>query len=648
MNQIGRYQLLGEVGRGAMGVVYRAQDPAIGRIIAIKSIKLADLTEEAERERLRERLFREAQSAGILSHPNIVTIYDIAEESGLAYIFMEFVNGPSLEKVLSAHHVEKQKLLEIFAETAAGLDYAHKKGIVHRDIKPANILVHEDGQAKITDFGVAKIVSQQMTQSGAIMGTPSYMSPEQVQGQAVDGHADQFSLAVIAYEVLTGEKPFSGDYLPTLLYKIVREDPVAPQRLNPTLADEVEAVLRRGLAKAPNDRYPTCQEFVAELVAACGKKPDWIPIAPGSSQDLPTVADAVLTAKAPEPKVTDTASGKVSAREPVDVKPVPPPPPKAPTPPPPPPPPPHPPATPVAAAASLPDPVARRIAERRAQEEGRPRREGGGGGLMRGLLWALVVIGLIGLALLIEHKYSHAPAQTASANPTAVVPALPKEAQPTTPAPSSSAPQKAPNAGAQNSAATAPPATAPAVPPASKPSPAPSEANSAQATKETQAGQGSTHPAGEEAATAPKQTRGGTSAVQLISVPPGAQVAVDGAPDLSCTTPCMLNLPPGRHTLTANADGYRVMQKIFTTPGQADLFMTLEKITGSISLNSNPQGATITIDGKEQSKKTPALFELSPGSHTVQISKGALQWNGPIEVKDGSFRSYQFTLGGGK
>ncbi|MGH9611928.1 MAG: serine/threonine-protein kinase, partial [Bryobacteraceae bacterium] len=318
-----------------MGVVYRAQDPAIGRIIAIKTIKLADLTEEAERERLRERLFREAQSAGILSHPNIVTIYDIAEESGLAYIFMEFVNGPSLEKVLSARHVEKQKLLEIFAETAAGLDYAHKKGIVHRDIKPANILVHEDGQAKITDFGVAKIVSQQMTQSGAIMGTPSYMSPEQVQGQAVDGHADQFSLAVIAYEVLTGEKPFSGDYLPTLLYKIVREDPVAPQRLNPTLADEVEAVLRRGLAKAPNDRYPTCQEFVAELVAACGKKPDWIPIAPGSSQDLPTVADTVLPVKAPEPKVSDTASGKASAGAAGAMKPVPPPPPKAPTPPPP-------------------------------------------------------------------------------------------------------------------------------------------------------------------------------------------------------------------------------------------------------------------------------------------------------------------------
>ena len=164
MQRIGRYQILGELGRGAMGVVYKAQDPAIGRTIAIKSIRLSDLTDEAERERLRERLFREAQSAGILSHPGIVTIYDIAEEDGMAYIFMEFVNGPPLEKMLRVEQTpDKETLLSIFRQTAAALDYAHNKGIVHRDIKPANIMIHEDGTAKITDFGVAKIISQQMT-----------------------------------------------------------------------------------------------------------------------------------------------------------------------------------------------------------------------------------------------------------------------------------------------------------------------------------------------------------------------------------------------------------------------------------------------------------------------------------------------------
>src|SRR5207253_7023162 len=182
--------------------------------------------------------------AGILSHPNIVTIYDIAEQDGMAYIFMEFVNGPPFEKMLRIEQApDKETLLSIFRQTAAALDYAHKKGIVHRDIKPANIMIHEDGAAKVTDFGVAKIVSQQMTQAGTMMGTPSYMSPEQVQGVAISGRADQFSLAVIAYEVLTGEKPFAAEYLPTLLYKIVREDPLPPQRLNPTLCSQVEPVL---------------------------------------------------------------------------------------------------------------------------------------------------------------------------------------------------------------------------------------------------------------------------------------------------------------------------------------------------------------------------------------------------------------------
>src|SRR6202050_5384989 len=188
-----------ELGRGATGVVYRAQDPAIGRTIAIKTLRLSDFTDTTERERLRERLLRETQSAGMLSHPNIVTIYDIAEENGLAYIFMECVDGPPLEKVLNSQDppLRGDVALTILRQTATALDYAHKKGIVHRDIKPANILIHEDGTAKITDFGVAKIVSQQMTVAGTMMGTPSYMPPEQVQGAAVNGRADQFSLAVI-------------------------------------------------------------------------------------------------------------------------------------------------------------------------------------------------------------------------------------------------------------------------------------------------------------------------------------------------------------------------------------------------------------------------------------------------------------------
>src|SRR5258708_3154589 len=274
-----------------MGIVYKALDPTIGRTIAIKSIRLSDLTDEAERERLRERLFREAQSAGILSHPGIVTIYDVAEENGMAYIFMEFVNGPPLEKMLKHEETpDGETLLSIFRQVATALDYAHKKGIVHRDVKPANIMIHEDGAAKVTDFGVAKIVSQQMTQTGTIMGTPSYMSPEQIQGTTVSGQTDQFSLAVIAYEVLTGEKPFTAEYLPTLLYKIVRDEPIAPQRLNPTLGSSVQTVLLKALAKTPADRYETCAGFINALAAACNAN-GWTPLPRGVSHDMPTRGD---------------------------------------------------------------------------------------------------------------------------------------------------------------------------------------------------------------------------------------------------------------------------------------------------------------------------------------------------------------------
>jgi serine/threonine-protein kinase len=250
MQSIGRYQILSELGRGAMGVVYRALDPAINRPVAIKTIKLAEFSDQVEREHLRERLVREAQSAGILSHPNIVTVYDVGEEGDVTYIAMEFVNGSSLEKLLLAPQPpDSQRVLTILQQTAAALDFAHKKGIVHRDVKPANIMLDEDGTAKIADFGVAKIAqSQQMTQTGMVLGTPNYMSPEQVQGKPVDGHADQFSLGVAAYEMLTGEKPFAAETLTTVLYKIVSEDPLPPQHLNPTLAWAVAMVLNRALA----------------------------------------------------------------------------------------------------------------------------------------------------------------------------------------------------------------------------------------------------------------------------------------------------------------------------------------------------------------------------------------------------------------
>src|SRR5690242_16349229 len=241
MDRIGRYKIVRELGRGAMGVVYHAIDPNIGRPVAIKTLQIGSRKPE-EQERLRERLFREARSAGIPSHPGIVTIYDVEQQGDLAYIAMEFVDGPTPDQLLSEEPpIAPQKLLAILSQTAVALDYAHQKGIIHRDIKPANIMIAANGSAKITDFGIAKITtSDQLTMTGAIVGTPHYMSPEQVQGHPIDGRSDQFSLAVIAYEMLTGEKPYTGEHLTTVVYKIVTEDPPEPRRLNPSLSLAIE------------------------------------------------------------------------------------------------------------------------------------------------------------------------------------------------------------------------------------------------------------------------------------------------------------------------------------------------------------------------------------------------------------------------
>ena len=311
MDRIGRYKIVRELGRGAMGVVYHAIDPNIGRPVAIKTIHFGGNRKPEETERMRERLFREARSAGMLSHPGIVTIYDVEQQGDLAYIAMEYVDGPTLDQVLSEPEpMDAERMFSILGQTAVALDYAHSKGIVHRDIKPANIMISDDGTAKIADFGIAKITAaENLTMTGSIVGTPHYMSPEQVQGQAVDGRSDQFSLAVIAYEMLTGEKPYTGEHLTTVVYKIVAEEPVPPQRLNPSLSTGIENVLRKALSKKPDARYRNCQEFIEALEKACGASKGWKPMPRGGLLNAMTMADV----KAPQMAATAVAAGAAAA-----------------------------------------------------------------------------------------------------------------------------------------------------------------------------------------------------------------------------------------------------------------------------------------------------------------------------------------------
>src|ERR1041384_6056151 len=293
VDRIGRYKIVRELGRGAMGVVYHAIDPNIGRPVAIKTIQLGQGRKPEEVEKMRERLFREARSAGMLSHPGIVTIYDVEQQGDLPYIAMEYVDGPTVDQVMSEPGtIAPERMFNILAQAAVALDYAHSKAIVHRDIKPANIMIAKDGTTKITDFGIAKITApEHLTMTGAIVGTPHYMSPEQVQGQSVDGRSDQFSLAVIAYEMLTGEKPFTGEHLTTVVFKIVAEQPVSLPRLNTTLGGPIESVMRKAMAKKPDARYANCQEFASALEQACGASRNWKTMPRGGSLNAPTAME---------------------------------------------------------------------------------------------------------------------------------------------------------------------------------------------------------------------------------------------------------------------------------------------------------------------------------------------------------------------
>lgn len=267
IKHFGRYEVVSELGRGAMGVVYQARDPQIDRLVALKTIHMSGQAPEEEQE-FRLRFVNEAQAAGRLHHQGIVAIFDVGEnpENCDPYIVLEYVAGESLSRILAREKkIPVARALKLAEEIADALDYAHAQGVTHRDIKPANIIVTQEGRAKIADFGIAKLNLAHFTLPGRVLGTPAYMSPEQLSGQACDGRSDVFSLGVILYTMLVGHSPFQGDSATTVCFKVANRDPIAATALDMSLPPQIDAVISRAMAKDPNERYQRASDLADDL-----------------------------------------------------------------------------------------------------------------------------------------------------------------------------------------------------------------------------------------------------------------------------------------------------------------------------------------------------------------------------------------------
>jgi serine/threonine protein kinase len=319
--RLGRYEVVRELGKGAMGIVYLAKDPLIGRLVALKTIRPASHVDDDESREFQQRFMREAQAAGILNHPNIVTVHDIGQdqESGMSFIAMEYVEGQNLKDVMAqGRALSFEEIGEIVAQVADAIDFAHAKGIVHRDVKPANIILIEGNRAKITDFGIAKIASGggNLTSTGQFLGTPNYMAPEQIKGSPVDGRTDIFSLGIVFYETLTRRKPFGGDSLTTISYRIVHEAFQPLHEINPRIPDGFEEITAKALAKDPARRYQRAREMANEIRAvARGERPQRIAEPVLADETVITRnADQVPTLEIPFPEAAAMADAAESRR----------------------------------------------------------------------------------------------------------------------------------------------------------------------------------------------------------------------------------------------------------------------------------------------------------------------------------------------
>lgn len=622
LTKAGRYQIVSELGRGSMGIVYRGFDPIINRTVAIKTMLTEGLSPQ-EFQEYKARFQREAQAAGILAHPNIITIYDFGEDAGILYLAMEFLEGKSLEKVVQEQNVlPVETILPIYDQACGALDHAHVHKIVHRDIKPANIMILQNGTVKVTDFGIAKMMSTGMTQAGMILGTPNYMSPEQVKGRQIDGRSDIFSLGVILYELITGEKPFFGQNITTVIYKIVNENPISPRELDSTIHPGLSFVISKALAKSPDERYQTCRELAEDLKNYRNLGESQAPSATVILKAPPAI-NLEATSR-PEVKEEEVQLPAQQHAAPPPVKEVPPTPPVR-----------EPAATPTR------PPVPSRV-EKRAQPvpprviPPPPARRKTSPALW--ILLGVVVLGVLGAGgyfLLLRPPQPSQVAQT---------PAATEAAKP--PAATSPAATATPSGGAGNESAQ--PASTP--PPARAEAPAKMEA--AQPKPKAPKKEVASIPAENPSVSAPPPSPAPAAEFGQLAVSstvPGAKIMIDGSSEPGWQTPhTFAKLPAGTHTVVVSKDGYESFLKTVNIEGgqTSNISARLTAPGGEVDIITTPPGLEILIDGKSYGP-SPVKANVPVGDHTYTVRQNGNQiFSGKFSMKAGAIITKKVELGG--
>jgi serine/threonine protein kinase len=675
VTKAGRYEIVGELGRGAMGVVYKAMDPVIGRTVAVKTIRLSEEGTGLSRPELLTRFQTEARAAGLLTHPNIVVVFDAGEEDGLYYITMELVEGKSLQALLDGGHAfPLPRTLRIMEQTCSALQFAHERNVIHRDIKPANLMLTADDTVKVTDFGTAKILQFGTVQQTAhVMGTPSYMSPEQVKGRAVDGRSDIFSLGVMLYEMVTGEKPFPGQNITTVIYKIVNEDPVPPRQIDPSIHPGISAVIMKALVKEPDQRYQNCREMLEDLrnyrtIAPGGGNPQSTMVVGGGSPAA-TLVSANPTGRgfAGEDHTVAATARSLNAR----------------------------------ASAPNQTPLVRRTGTIAPAPEPPKKKNVVGTILAALLLLGVIVYGANKIKPVFEAARELHNEQKKSGNLPPAVPAASETAlanPAANPAGTETSPQPkdpAVVASAESRPVESKPAEiVPEKPAAKKPenpiSPKAAEYKGrieqaisdkgltghvrVQAAGNTLTLAGKLRPA--EHGALLKLLRNAPSDVRVIDhleyddtpvaaaaggsdegahpVPPPGQAAIHVVTDVigatavlrgpaghvlnKCETPCSFNnLNPAQYSLEVQKDGYQPVQTALQVKSgdSQDQKIKLESLAKGIYISSQPPGADVFINGAKQSGQTPVTLPLAPGQYNLVLRRQGFEpYAGGIQVKD--------------